>query len=167
MTFANIAATEPTITALPDFIVEGVPQCNVPVIWEVAWPLLKKAIDRVPVRRPKSKRQVFSDLLAKRAQLWIAWDVEKHECAGAILTEVTTSREHPGKRFMEVPLVGGRDFRGWVFPIWRLLKEWGRANGCTHAVGYGRKGWMRLLGFDEYGKTPEGILIMVYDLKEH
>lgn len=164
----NIAVTEQTITESPEVIIDGVLSHHVPLFWNQAWPWLQKAIKRFPqVRRKMNAPRILNDLAHSRAQLWIAWDREEGKCIGAILTEVTLNRGHPDKVLLEIPLVGGTRWNEWGDEIWNLLKAWGRAQGCTHVVAYGRKGWMRLYGFEHYGETDDGIAIMYRELKEH
>lgn len=152
----------------PRIVVDGVTSVHVPLVWARAWPWLKKAIDRFPqIRRKITQAKLLNDLAHSRAQLWVAWDMGTNECVGALITEVTKSKKHPDKLLMEIPLVGGTEWSEWGNDIWNLIREWGLAQGCTDAVGYGRKGWQRLFGFEEYDVTQDGILIMSRSLREH
>lgn len=147
---------------------DGVLSFHVPLVWAKAWPWLDLAIKRFPqVRRKLTQAKLLNDLAHSRAQLWVAWDVTTSECVGALVTEVTKSSKHPDKLLMEIPLLGGTEFRLWGKDIWALIKAWGLAQGCTHAVGYGRRGWQRVFGFEEYDVTEDGIVIMSRPLKEN
>lgn len=62
------------------------------------------------------------------------WD-GPHSC---IVTEIIDS---PGKRFLNFFLAAGR-MRELV-AMTPLVLEWGKLNGCTHALMTGRPGWAR------------------------
>lgn len=126
--------------------------------------MLAEAVGRFEEVTPETERKLFGKLLTRYAQLWIAWDMKTDALIGVVTTELC---EHRGHQCMEIPLVAGKDLTRWMLPLWRILTLWGEAQGATHAVGYGRKGWKRVLGFEEVGQTERGVLIMARPLKGH
>lgn len=126
--------------------------------------MLASAIERFEDIEPETEMRLLGKLLTRYAQLWIAWDLKADKLIGVVTTELM---EHDDKQCMEIPLVAGKNMRRWMTPLWRILTLWGEAQGTTHAVGYGRKGWKRLLGFEEVGRTKSGVLIMARPLKGH
>lgn len=140
------------------YITEAVPPEHIHHVWADAWPWLEKAIERFPeVRTPPTHDEVLVNATTGKAQLWIAWDTETDSLAGAVTTQIKT---HNDMLLLEIPLLGGRDFMKWGHDMWNTLKSFGRSVGCTHAVGYGRKGWRRFCTMIEVGTAPSGVVIM-------
>jgi hypothetical protein len=119
------------------------------------WPLLERAVNRVTEHRYTSD-QLLTMCERTEAQLWIIWDFEAQEYAAAAITMLTVEEE---QTILEIELLGGRDFKEWIIPLWTLLRVWGVAHGAHLAVIPGRKAWERVLGFD-YLKTDNGVRIM-------
>jgi hypothetical protein len=160
---AKIISSLPTT---PDWAVEGVPVENITDVWAEAWPFLQKAIVRFPnVAEPFTEQMLLESFVSRLRQLWIAWDFVQECIAGALVTEIVTGDKWPGAKGLSIPLVGGRDWNKWGDAMWTTIKAWGVSHRCTHALGYGRKGWCRLYGFDKIGKTADGIDIFVRRLK--
>lgn len=150
-----------------EFAVDGVRADNIEEEWDEAWPYLERAIARFPeVQNKFSEASIYRKLMRGEMQLWIALAISDVRMIGAVVTEIITDPKHPGKLFMAIPLVGGEQWHKWGDSMWNTLKAWGRSKGCTHALGYGRKGWQRLYGFDPVGKTEDGVLVMIRKLKE-
>ena len=148
------------------YAVHGVPVPDLYGVWEDAWPYLERAIARFPnVPIPFDEGTILQKLFARDMQLWIGWDIDAARVTGALLTEITKDARHPDKLFMSIPLVGGDNWNAWGDDLWTMLKDWGVAHGCTHALGYGRKGWTRLYGFVECGTTDGGLPMFVRKLK--
>lgn len=144
----------------------GVPFSDLHQHWEDAWPYLQRAVDRFPnVPIPFNEGTVLAKLFARDMQLWIGWDIDANRISGALITEIITDARHPGKVFMSIPLVGADNWHAWGDELWNMLKAWGIENGCTHALGYGRKGWTRLYGFVDCGTTDGGLPMFVRTLK--
>lgn len=140
---------------------DGVPVSDLHHVWDGLWPYLKTSAERFPHRQPYSEGDVLARLFARRQQLWIAWDTETAKPIGGVVTEIITDDQHPDKLFLSFPLVGGERFKDWGDQLWTLIRRWGLDKGCTHASGQGRKGWMRLFGFVECGKTDDGVTMFV------
>ena len=148
------------------WITEGVQARDLAHVWDDVWPYLRKAIDRFPnAELPYTEEEIVRRLFRKTMQLWIGWNVEEHRVSGALITEITHDDKHPGKVFCSVPLVGGERWNEWGDDLWNEVKKWAVEKGCTHALGYGRKGWKRLYGFDDCGTTQDGIPMFVRRLK--
>ena len=148
------------------YVPSGVPVEDLHSVWERAWPYLKKAIDRFPnVPTPFNEGMVLEQLFKKKLQLWIGWDVDRNDLMGALVTEIITDEKHPDKVFLSIPLVGGDKWNLWGDVLWSLLKAWGVEKGCTHALGYGRRGWTRWYGFVECGTTEGNLPMFVRSLK--
>jgi hypothetical protein len=153
-------------TTTAKWIVDGVKVEHLLYVWDDAWPYLLAAVKRFPnVSRPYTEASVLKDLYDKKLQLWVGWDVDKNKVSGAVVTEILADEKHEGKLFLSIPLVGAEHWNEWGDALWMVLKQWGRHNGCTHALGYGRKGWKRLYGFVDCGKTPGGVPMYVRTLK--
>jgi hypothetical protein len=91
------------------------------IVWERAWPYLKKAIDRFPnVPTPFNEGMVLEQLFKKKLQLWIGWDVDRNDIMGALVTEIITDEKHPDKVFLSIPLVGGDKWNLWGDVLWSL-----------------------------------------------
>jgi hypothetical protein len=158
----NSAATK------PEWAIDGVLRQDLHHVWDDAWPYLERAIERFPQASSKyDEKTVLRELLAGRMQLWIGLSFATDSVTGAVLTEVMTDDRYPGMVFMSIPLLGADNWMKWGDTMWNTLKAWGSAQGCTHALGYGRKGWSRLYGFDAIGKTEDGIDIYIRRLKAH
>lgn len=150
-----------------EFAIDGVRPDMLDNDWDEAWPYLERAIDRFPtVRHRYTEASLYRRIMRGETQLWIAWDVLEEGITGAVATEIITDPKHPDKLFMAIPLVGGDKWNKWGDAMWNTLKAWGRSKGCTHALGYGRKGWQRLYGFDPVGKTEDGVMVMIRKLKD-
>ena len=127
------------------YVVDGVKVADLHRVWDDVWPFLDKAIARFPdVPVPFTEGDILKALFAKDMQLWIGWDTEQHRPVGALITEITHDFRHADKTFLSIPLVGAENWNAWGDELWSLIKRWGIENGCTHALGYGRRGWMRL-----------------------
>ena len=147
------------------YIVDGVKVADLHHVWEETWPFLEKALKRFPDVPQPNEGDILKSLFAKDMQLWIGWDTVEQRPIGGLITEITKDERHPGKVFLSIPLVGGENWNAWGDALWTILKAWGVANGCTHALGYGRRGWTRLYGFVDCGTTDGGLPMFVRTLK--
>ena len=148
------------------YVPTGVPVEDLHIVWERVWPYLEKAISRFPnVPVPYTEGKVLEQLFHKKQQLWICWDIDRNAPMGGLITEIVTDEKHPDKVFLSIPLVGGEEWNKWGDVLWSLIKVWGIEKGCTHALGYGRRGWTRWYGFVECGTTDGGLPMFVRSLK--
>lgn len=137
----------------PDTIVDGVPSCDVPLVWGQAWPLLKRAaIDDI------SAIECFVNCYAGHAQLWGAW--RDGRMIAAWITQLTT--DWPA---CMVVLMAGSERQTWLPAMWDTLRAWARSHGCRAILCIGRPGWRRLLGFRVGGTIQDGRDLMFYPLE--
>ena len=148
-----------------EWIVEGIPRSNLHHVWDDAWPYLKRAIDQFPdVEKPFTEDELLADIILGKRQLWMGWSIAEDKLVGALITDISTDANYPDCKFMSIPLLGADHWMKWGDTLWNVLKSWGAQQGCTHALGYGRKGWTRLYGFTQVGKTSDGIPIFMRKL---
>jgi len=146
-------------------VVEGVPAANLEHVWRAAWGYLEPAATRFASAAEQWEAQgLLLALETEQAQLWIAWDMVHEMMVGAGVTQVALK---DGVKLLEVPLVGGIGFLRWGPTFWRLLRDWGLAQGCEIAVGCGRIGWCRLFGFEVQGRLADGRYVMTRPLAEN
>lgn len=158
--------SEPEKVLQAEWIVEGVPRDSIHHVWADAWPYLESAIKRFPqVSKPYSEENILADLVKGTSQLWIGWSVLENRLVGALITDISQDAKFPGAKFLSIPLVGAEHWMKWGDTLWNVLKSWGAHKGCTHALGYGRKGWTRLYGFSQVGTTSDGIPVFMRKLK--
>jgi hypothetical protein len=144
----------------------GVPAPDLYGSWEEAWSYLGKAIARFPnVPVQYNEGDILKSLFARQMQLWVGLDIDAARITGALITEIIRDTRHPDKVFMSIPLVGADNWNKWGDELWTTLKAWGVEHGCTHALGYGRRGWTRLYGFVDCGTTDGGLPMFVRTLK--
>ena len=150
----------------PKWAVEGITVEDLHHVWADCWPYIKDAIDRFPQVKDKyTEEKILANLSLLKQQLWIGWSYEENRIVGAVVTEVFRDPKKTELQFCGIPLVGGDRWMEWGDSMWMLLKTWADAQGCTHMLGYGRKGWKRLYGFVDCGETEDGIPIFVRSIK--
>lgn len=76
-----------------------------------------------------------------RNQLWIMGDLERSECLGAAVTQITVDGE---ARFVDVIVLAGKDLRLWARPLAEALAAFAKAEGARSVRANGRKEWSRL-----------------------
>ena len=90
-----------------------------------------------------SETELFSDLMAGRAQLW-AGD------RSAMVTQCVAGDPGP---CLHVWLAGGE--LAEILDMKPGIEAWARAQGCTHVTIDGRAGWTRVLR--RHGYAPRGV----------
>lgn len=89
----------------------------------------------------------FATIIEPDEALWAVMDGDELlGCATAWL----------GGGFVEVKLVGGRDYRRWIAELDEKIGAAGRAAGATRMQAFGRAGWTRslkALGWDTLGEV--------------
>lgn len=129
-----------SIPRTAEFKVRGYSAEEIPDIWPVARPLIKKALDR---GSNYTLNQVYKGLCLREMQLWM-WD---HDAA--LVTAIQTKK---GKKFCLLLCLAGKDMSLW-FQYLPLVEDWAKDEGCDEMRVYGRPGWSRLTGYDiEYVK---------------
>jgi hypothetical protein len=134
--------------------IDGVQSRNVPRVWDDACRHLLPLIEEGGV----TPEWVLGELTAARAQLWCAW--MDGEMIAAIVTELP--EEWP---VCVIAMAGGDNLERWLRPYWWLVRQWAKANGRRCMVIAGRKGWQRLLGLHDGGRTATGKPIMYFPLE--
>ena len=108
---------------------------QIPSIWPVARPLIKKALDR---GSNYTINEVYEGLCTKTMQLWM-WGED-----AALVTSIQTKA---GKTFCLLLSLGGSDMSVW-FQYLPLVEDWAKDQGAKEVRVYGRLGWKRLTGYD-------------------
>jgi hypothetical protein len=126
---------------LTEWTVEGVPGDGVNKVWSEVEPLLRKALDRG--RGEWAATDIHSGILDRSFQLWVA----KHSgvIRGAGVTQILN---YPRLRVCVFTLGGGSQLKFYKWGI-HIIEEWARSQGCDELRIYGRRGWLKTLGWDE------------------
>jgi len=103
--------------------------------WSQVRHLLIPALEWSGDHRPE---EVETELLAGRAQLWVATDGEPR------VAVVTRLRPTTVGTVCEIWLAGGRDRRSWLHFI-KIIENAARLRGCVKMEIVGRQGWARVL----------------------
>ena len=167
---AEALATPPLITGAikdPDYAIEGVPDArSVFVAWRRAWELLGPAVDRFPVETPWTSAAACHAAAIGEAQLWIAYSWKRRRIEGAVFGRILDGPDlAPNNRVYECPLVGGDHMGEWGGRMFAMIRDWATAQGCDYLTGFGRVGWKRLFGFQEFGRTKDGLPVLALPLK--
>jgi hypothetical protein len=149
--------------------IEGVPPGDARIPWRRCWDLLDRAVARYPQARDKwTSSGVLYEVVTGNAQLWVAWSYDRRRIEGAVITRIFDKPDMaPNDKVCECPLVAGLNMSEWGAPMFAMLKAWAVEQGCDYIAGYGRKGWKRLFGFTEMGKTADGLPILIMPLRRH
>lgn len=103
--------------------------------WEQIAPLIQRALDRYP---GFDIDQIYDGLCEARFQLWTC----QSDRVDAV---VVTSICGPA---LKLVAAGGTDVHVWKHWLSEIAK-FGKDNGCTRLEIDGRRGWLRVLGFNE------------------
>lgn len=63
--------------------------------------------------------------------------------------------QYPKTRALCIDFVAGQRMKEWLPIVMPIFEDLGKANGCTHIEGYGRKAWQRYL--EKYDWKPRHI----------
>ena len=113
----------------------GVLDAQIWAVWHVVSPMLIPALGE-----GETPEQVLADLLARKAQLWIASG--ERGIYAACVTELVQR----GERFYcNIWLTGGNGVNNWVHFL-DTVEEWAKDQGCSAMlIDRARPGWKRLL----------------------
>lgn len=104
-------------------------------------PLLDRVITSQNLSRYYSAEDILAQCATEKMQCWVAGQ----DCISAVF--ITHIAAHPsGYKSLDIPLICGDGMRHWVKPLWKLLKAFAKANGCSEINGHGREGWARVVG---------------------
>lgn len=148
--------------AKPNWLIDGIPSDQAADVWPSIWPTLKKAVDRAPEEIRMTKDQLFTEWSEGKRQVWVIVHIPKQELAAVVMTSVIDAGKwFPDSLALEVPFVAGKGMKHWLEALHKLLNSYGQHMGAQYMVGYGRKGWERMVKFKHIGYTDGGIRIMV------
>jgi hypothetical protein len=77
--------------------------------------------------------------------LWLAY--EGDDIKGIV---VTTFKQYPKKKFLDLTFVGGEEGFDWKTPMLKLLQHWAYDNQCDGIESSGRLGWSKVFKDDGY-----------------
>ncbi len=109
---------------------------QVPNIWPRVAPLIQRAMDKVGF---SPFWGIEAELYRGASLLWIA--VKDKDILAAMVTQITND-------VCTIVALGGRDRDLWLDHIGKV-EEYARANGCARMRIIGRKGWARLLPYQQ------------------
>jgi hypothetical protein len=111
-----------------------------PLNWD-RWPQAEAFLE------PARARGNFASVIEPDEELFAVLD-HSGELLGAATAWFDTER-----RFVEVKLVGGREFRRWIGELNDAIGSAAKEAGATSLCAWGRKGWtpaLRALGWDTF-----------------
>ena len=112
----------------------GIPREHIEDVWDLAVPMLQKAMDRMPgvycMRELKSKCMDGT---------YVLWFSQKAKCALII----KVSQYHSYKA-CAIVMVGGNDLENWIDEL-SEIEQYAKSQGCKEMVVSGRRGWERIL----------------------
>lgn len=126
---------------MTEWTVEGIPHESINAVWEVVEPLLQKAVDRS--RDEWTTDDIRFELMNRNGQLWVA--KRDGMIVGAGTTQIINC---PRLRYCLLKLGGGTQLQFYKWGI-DIIEAWARSHQCDEMRVYGRRGWVRLLGYDE------------------
>ena len=113
----------------------GVLANEIGLVWAEVVPLITPALGE-----DDTLAEVLSDLLRRRAQLWISGNEDTIEAA--CVTEIVIRGE---KKYCNVWLTGGHGVNNWLHHL-DTIEEWAKEKGCdAMTIDRARLGWKRLL----------------------
>ena len=115
----------------------GVPIKYVDEVWDLAAPMLQKALDKMP--------GVYSmdDIKSKCLDgTYVLWFFEKAKCA--LIVKILQCYSYKACVIM---LAGGEDMDAWIAEV-EDIEKYARSQGCKEILITGREGWRRI--FKDY-----------------
>lgn len=131
------------------------------------WDLFLPAVNRAPAETRYTYEGFLHEIARKETQIWVAINLVNDEIVGGFTTCVSDDKRFPGVVLLEIPLVAGKDIKGWLGPGLRILNDWGLEQGCDIMVAYGRKGWERLAGFEYHSDMEDGVRVMIRPIMKY
>lgn len=105
------------------------------IVWHKVGPLLKPALGD-----GETLEGVLTELMARRAQLWIA--AHETDINAACVTEILT---RGSRTYCNVWLTGGNGVNNWVHFL-DTIEAWAKEQGCNAMlIDRARSGWKRIL----------------------
>ena len=128
-TFMQQPKAESELFVLPSHMIDGA--------WQFVAPLLDLATNE-----EVTLQSLYDDLIVADAQLWCAY---RERLEAALVTKIQTDAH---SHYCLLLSCGGENPRHWAGHL-PQVEEWARSHGCTEMRIYGRRGWAKLLGYDE------------------
>ena len=119
-------------------IISAVPVEQIPSVWPVVGPILRKAADTTGPRF--SEMDIFDHLIDGVLALWVVIDEE--EIVAALTTRIVAYNKC---KALSIDWVGGSRMREWMNNALDILEKYARDSDCKRLEGYGRKAWGRAL----------------------
>jgi len=111
----------------------------IPYMWDRVKGHIQRGLER---GSNYSLDDVFIGLCDQSMQLWIA---ESTDIVAALVTTIQTKDD---TTYCLLLCAGGSAMNEWADCL-PALEDWARDNGCSELRIYGRRGWIRQLGFEE------------------
>lgn len=126
------------------FVVALVPPDHVEEAWPIALPFMERAAEYTYGRYTAD--DILDSVTQYDHQLWLTFR-EGGDAKGAA---VTTIKQYPRKRFLDLTFIGGDDGMAWKNEMLDVLRRWARDNHCDGIESSGRLGWARIFKSDGY-----------------
>lgn len=116
----------------------GVIHSEVPRVWPVVLPMLRKAFERC--EGDYTEEDIYAGLLNREYQLWIYW----HDLT-IVAACVTCVVVYPQRKVCCFMLIGGKGLKFWKQSAQEGITTWAKEKGCTVLEGYDTRSWLRVL----------------------
>ena len=108
-------------------------------MWPTFEPLVKQVTDQsdgcfLPI-------DICLDVMAGRSAAWIGWDTEAQAVDVLI---ITTVRDFPRRRMLNLGVISGRNVRRHQAEALEVLTAYAHDLGCSAITGSFRRGWTRI-----------------------
>lgn len=125
------------------------------------WKIIEPAVNLAPTANRYSYEGFLQEVAQRLTQVWVVLDLANDEIVAVLTTCLASDARFPGVKLLEIPLVAGRDAKGWLGMALSRLNAWGMAHRCDIMVAYSRKGWERAAGFSYHSVNEDGLRVMV------
>lgn len=117
-----------------------IPTDHVESSWGKAAKLLEPAVKKS--RERWSMESLYCHLRIGSADLWFAYEDDTKKVVGAA---VTTVREFPTRKVMEIVFLGGKELDAWISEGMRVFREYALTLNCDGIEVVGRHGLLKKL----------------------
>lgn len=130
-------------------------KADVHKVWALVEPMLLGALMKnIPLWNTDD---ILEGIMKDELQLWIAYEDEKEEVIGAVVTQIMI---YPRGKLVNVFLLGGNNIKMWKDKMAEKIEKFAREEGALYLQAIGRRGWTPL--FPEMMETAT-IIIKVLD----
>ena len=129
-----------------------IPSEQIDNMWPYVEPVLQKSVSLTPDRI--ETKDVYDQAKKGSYLVWIVYEEEENKKR---IQAVLTARisQYPKTKALCIDFVAGQRMKEWLPIVMPIFEDLGKANGCTHIEGYGRKAWQRYL--EKYDWKPRHI----------